>query len=497
MELQLLPISNIQLFQLLASVIFLLYLGRAVYRHSFSSISDIPAPNIVASVSIWWQAWHAIKGDTHTILVDLHKEKGTFVRVSHKEVAVCHPEAILVLLKKALPKAPWYRVFAIPNQGYQNQMSETDPARHIHIQKNIASGYAISNIISTEPAVDKSIIQLENKLAECSKTGSVIDFEDWFNYFAFDVVGSVTFSRDFGFLEAGRDIGSSIAAASFLEAYFGLMGHFYWLHKLLLENYLITWLKFQPKTHLLDLTLSSIAGRKADREPRNDMIEQWITMRRKYPDRMDDLEIHGASAANLGAGADTVAGVLQAFMYSITKDKDRLNILTEELDGATSRAELDPIATWAQVQRLPYLQACIKETLRWHPVFAWGLPRIVPKGGVTIAGRSFTEGITLTVAPWSMHHDPRLWGPDVELWRPERWLEPKSKELDKFFMPFGWGYQQCPGQRLALFEIGKLMATIIRDFDFELVNPSRWVHVSRFLAMPKGSCKCTVKQRLG
>ena len=238
-------------------------------------------------------------------------------------------------------------------------MSETDPARHIHVQKNIASGYAISNIITTEPAVDKSIIQLEKKLAECSKTGSIIDFEDWFNYFAFDVVGSVTFSRDFGFLEAGQDIGSSIVAASFLEAYFGLMGHFYWLHKLLLENYFLTWLKFQPKSHLLDLTLSSIAGRKADQEPRKDMIEHWITMRRKYPDRMEDLEIHGASAANLGAGADTVAGALQAFMYCVSKDKSRLNILTQELDSAAARAELDTIATWAQVQRLPYLQACV------------------------------------------------------------------------------------------------------------------------------------------
>ena len=104
MDLELFPVLNIQLLQLLASVIFLLYVGRASYRRWFSSISDIPAPNIVASVSIWWQAWHAIKGDTHTILVDLHKAKGPFVRISHKEVAVCHPEAIPVLLKKALPK---------------------------------------------------------------------------------------------------------------------------------------------------------------------------------------------------------------------------------------------------------------------------------------------------------------------------------------------------------------------------------------------------------
>ena len=100
----LLPAVNFQLFQCLSVLTIVLYLGRAIYRYSFSSIADIPAPSFVASVSIWWQAWHAIKGDTHTYLVDLHRTKGTFVRVSHKEVAVCHPDAIPALLMKPLPK---------------------------------------------------------------------------------------------------------------------------------------------------------------------------------------------------------------------------------------------------------------------------------------------------------------------------------------------------------------------------------------------------------
>ena len=238
-------------------------------------------------------------------------------------------------------------------------MSETNPARVVHVQKNLASGYALSTIISAEAVVDKAIKQFRDKLTECAKTGSIIDFETWFNYYGFDVIGRVTFSRDFGFLEAGRDIENSLAAAAVLRAYFGLMGHFYWVHKLLLENYLITWLRIQPKSHLLDLTLSSIASRKADTKPKNDMIEQWIRTRAKYPDRMDDIEIHGASASNLGAGADSVAAVLQAFMYSISRDKGRLERLLEELDGATVQNQLDPIASWNQVQKLPYLQACV------------------------------------------------------------------------------------------------------------------------------------------
>ena len=91
---------------ILLSVVF--YLARAIYRYSFSSIADIPAPNFVASISIWWQAWHAIKGDTHTLLVDLHKKNGPFVRISHKEVVVCHPDAIKALLLKPLPKVYEY-----------------------------------------------------------------------------------------------------------------------------------------------------------------------------------------------------------------------------------------------------------------------------------------------------------------------------------------------------------------------------------------------------
>jgi cytochrome P450 len=59
---------------------------------------------------------------------------------------------------------------------------------------------------------------------------------------------------------------------------------------------------------------------------------------------------------------------------------------------------------------------------------------------------------------------------------------------------FGKGYQQCPGQNLAFFEMMKLLATIVRDFDFELLTPE-WKHSGNFLAMPYDSCKCRVKRR--
>jgi Cytochrome P450 len=90
-------------------------------------------------------------------------------------------------------------------------MSDLDPGRHIHKQKNIASAFLTSSIIKCESSVDEAITQLSNELAGFAGSGSTIDFSEWFLYFAFDVVGRLSFSKSFGLLEEGRDIGKSIA----------------------------------------------------------------------------------------------------------------------------------------------------------------------------------------------------------------------------------------------------------------------------------------------
>lgn len=64
-----------------------------------------------------------------------------------------------------------------------------------------------------------------------------------------------------------------------------------------------------------------------------------------------------------------------------------------------------------------------------------GLPRVAAKGGVTIGGKYFPTGVTLTVNPSVIHSSKEIWGPDAREFYPDRWLRPDAAEKEKCFIP--------------------------------------------------------------
>ncbi|CZR70299.1 uncharacterized protein PAC_20202 [Phialocephala subalpina] len=123
-----------------------------VRRRWFSFLSDIPGP-FLGSFSVLWQIIHAIKGHTEEETIAEHKKHGDFVRIGFNEVSIGHPNAINEVLKSQMNKGDWYRIFSLPDSRYVNQMSEVDAKRHITKTKNVAPGYAFSNVIKAEPQV--------------------------------------------------------------------------------------------------------------------------------------------------------------------------------------------------------------------------------------------------------------------------------------------------------------------------------------------------------
>lgn len=163
-------------------------------------------------------------------------------------------------------------------------MSELDPKRHIYKARNVAGGYALSSIIKFEPQVDKLLELLGTEFDALTKAGQPVEFDRWFNYFAFDVLGEVTFSQPFRFLETGTDIRNAIANTRALALYISVMGHYAWLHHLTLGNPMLSRLGLQPSSHIFDTCLAALDARKQNPDVRNDMVEHWMRMQQKYPD---------------------------------------------------------------------------------------------------------------------------------------------------------------------------------------------------------------------
>ena len=105
---------------------------------------------------------------------------------------------------------------ALPNHHHQTPMSEVDPKKRVERAKNVAAAYTLSNIIKSESHIDKVIDLLETRLDRLAEQGAPVEFDKWFNYMAFDVIGEVVFSSAFGFTDSGSDIGGSIANTRFL-----------------------------------------------------------------------------------------------------------------------------------------------------------------------------------------------------------------------------------------------------------------------------------------
>ncbi|KAL4931027.1 cytochrome P450 [Aspergillus undulatus] len=459
---------------------------RVLFRRYGSPIKDIPGP-FLASFSSLWKVYHAWKGHSEEELIRLHNEYGDFVRISEKEVSVSHPDAVKQLLHTNIPKGTFYSMFSLPDYRYVNQMSELDPTRHIHKTRNLSAGFSLSNIAKTEPYIDAVLKLFKTRLDGLCVSGAPVHFQDWFSFFAFDVLGEVTFSKSFGFVQSGIDIRNAIANTGLLVYYISIVGNYVWFHNLTLGNPIFSRLGLQPNSHIFDTCLLAIDNRKNNPEVRHDMMQRWLDMRASHPERMSEEDIFGAAVANIGAGAETVSSTAQAVIYYLLRRPEFLKRVRDEIDAAAAAGELSDLVQYSEAAKLPFLQACLKEAYRFHSGVSHNLPRVVPEGGITVAGRFFPEGVVLSIHPWVIHRNPNLFGADCNEYNPTRWLQSdaRTKKMDAFLIHWGAGYNQCPGRNLAQFELSKVLVTVLRDYEIEQLDPKQnWRFETRFLAVP-------------
>ena len=102
---------------------------------------------------------------------------------------------------------PYVRGKSIPDV-----FATRDENVHRMMKRPIANIYSMSNLVSFEPYVDSTMGYFFERLEELFvDKGRKLDLGHWLQLFAFDVMGEMTFSKRFGFLEKGGDIEGLLA----------------------------------------------------------------------------------------------------------------------------------------------------------------------------------------------------------------------------------------------------------------------------------------------
>ncbi|KAK7047472.1 hypothetical protein VNI00_006703 [Paramarasmius palmivorus] len=164
------------------------------------------------------------------------------------------------------------------------------------------------------------------------------------------------------------------------------------------------------------------------------------------------------------AGSSTVANACTIGARYLMQDERVRHTLVHELEKVWPDKGLP--MTLERLEKLPYLTAVIKESLRLSHGAASPLSRVVPDSGAIIAGHPVPPGTVVSISNLFVHLNPEIF-PGPTLFRPERWMENKDSSLDRYLVAFGRGPRSCLGINLAWSELYLIMGNVFRKLDLK------------------------------
>lgn len=376
-------------------------------------------------------------------------------------------------------KSNWYKAFRF-DADRENLFSETNKDKHDQMRKRVGLGYSGKENPNLEPDMDKVILELVSvirtyNLSERQST-KVVDFGQLIQYFTLDVITALALGKAFGFLENGGQDKYEYCAT--LEANMPAM-NFVSAVPLLLNMLTVPSIQKLALPSVKDrigmgAVKAAAHGIIAERfKPgvekfrRNDMCQSFIDH------GMSQAEIADESLLQILAGSDTTATILRVLFICISTNNQIYTKLCKEVDEINVPA--DEVISHARALQLPYLNACIKEALRWYPVNTGLTPRMVGPQGDYYNGLYLPPGTEIGNSSWAVHRHNTAYGQDSEVFRPDRWIEADSDQLAKMDkeQDLVWmhGPYRCMGERIARIELLKTLFELIRRFDFALTRP--------------------------
>ncbi|XP_011185299.2 probable cytochrome P450 12e1, mitochondrial [Zeugodacus cucurbitae] len=195
-------------------------------------------------------------------------------------------------------------------------------------------------------------------------------------------------------------------------------------------------------------------------------------------------------------GVDTTSSTLVGILFCIAKNPDKQQKLFEELKNILPNK--DSRLTTENMQNLPYLRACIKEGMRYHPIIA-GTMRKLPTD-VVLSGYRIPAGTDISISSNLLLRNEKF-VEEPNKYIPERWLrndtEGKKYQLNNpfLFLPFGFGPRSCVGKRIVDLKLEVTLARLVRNFSIEFNYSTENAFVPKIVFIPAIPLKFRFEER--
>ncbi|KAF7167575.1 hypothetical protein CNMCM5623_000881 [Aspergillus felis] len=199
------------------------------------------------------------------------------------------------------------------------------------------------------------------------------------------------------------------------------------------------------------------------------------------------------------AGSETTSGTIACLFLELVRNPEVKEKLLATLPVLSPN---DPIVDGKFVRSDPtflYLNACIKEALRLHPI-ASEMGRQTGKDWVSLMGYNLPPNTVVSASYRHLHRDPDFWNEPLRFW-PERWVTEDKRngapdpDLQAYY-PFSAGKHSCIGVNFAWSEMRMVAANLLSRYDFIEV-PGQAVDYRQYITMQfkTGSWKVSIKPR--
>lgn len=477
----------------LASSLALLF-SIVVYRLSpWHPLAKYPGSLIfkLTKLRTFYGSW---RGDYYRDIKKIHDKHGPVVRVAPNAVSIVDVAAVpAVLGANGLPKDRYYR-------SRVQSLIVLKGTEHAHSRKLWNRGLGKEAMPSHAQSAATGVELLLKQFDKAADEGHSVDITMWMRYYGFDFMGKFAFGKEFGLVEAGKDennVWPTVANSVFVA---DLIAHMHWIGS--------TTSAFIPGLSHHSLRMRHFARKCVQERLQRQAttLDLWYYLGKEDEeggDRLapDVLAFEGILA--IIAGSDTTATAMACGMYQLVNNPECLAKVREEIDRVVAAGQT-PWTSPDCHDALPYLAACMNETLRLTPIVPTNGSRGVPagSGGKVIAGHFIPENTEVFVSPYLLHHDPRYFSPETESFRPERWLDESGTKWNTnrdAFIPFSMGPAQCVGKNLARIEWVMVISAIIRHYDVEFApgcDAKHWPeHIEEHLVIEVPELPVVLKRR--